>query len=171
MKSRRMSACLIGGILLTGLAAGCASAGAQAPASGHLSGRLVMEGGPLGPGGKQPGERPMSGTVTFTAAGHQPITVKVGSSGTFSVPLPAGRYQVSGRSRQRLDAARAELAQTQLAQTQLAQTELARSASQAEPAQAGPDAVRLSAYLADIGDLAQVTRLFEQVGTLTRSPS
>ena len=98
MKPRRMSACLIGGILLTGLAAGCASAGAQAPASGHLSGRLVMEGGPLGPGGKQPGERPMSGTVTFTAPRRQPITVKVGSSGTFSVPLPAGRYQVSGRS-------------------------------------------------------------------------
>ena len=78
---------------------------------------------------------------------------------------------IAGRSRQRLDAARAELAQTQLAQTQLAQTELARSAAQAEPAQAGPDAVRLSAYLADIGDLAQVTRLCEQVGTLTRSPS
>ena len=73
-------------------------AGAQAPASGHLKGSLVMEGGPLGPGGKQPGERPMSGTVIFTAAGHQPVTVKVGSSGTFSVPLPAGRYQVSGRS-------------------------------------------------------------------------
>jgi hypothetical protein len=57
-----------------------------------------MEGGPLGPGGKQPGERPMSGTVTFTAAGHQAVTVKVGSSGEFSVPLPPGRYQVSGRS-------------------------------------------------------------------------
>jgi hypothetical protein len=103
MRPRRMSACLIGGILLTGLAAGCASAGAQsagaqAPASGHLRGRLVMEGGPLGPGGKQPGERPMSGTVTFTAARHQPITVTVGSSGTFSVPLPPGRYHVSGRS-------------------------------------------------------------------------
>src|ERR1700744_3717175 len=97
MKSRRMSACLIGGILLTGLAGGCASAGAPA-GSGHLSGRLVMEGGPLGPGGKQPGERPMSGTVTFTAAGHRPITVKVGSSGTFSVPLPPGRYHVSGQS-------------------------------------------------------------------------
>jgi hypothetical protein len=98
MKPRRMSACLIGGLLLTGLAAGCASAGAQEPAPGHLKGKLVMEGGPLGPGGKQPGERPMSGTVTFTAAEHQPITVKVGSSGTFSVPLPPGRYQVSGRS-------------------------------------------------------------------------
>jgi hypothetical protein len=98
MKPLRISACLLGGLLLTGLAAGCASTGAQPPASGHLTGRLVMEGGPMGPGGKQPGERPMSGAVTFTAAGHQPVTVKVGSSGRFSVPLPAGRYQVSGRS-------------------------------------------------------------------------
>jgi hypothetical protein len=57
-----------------------------------------MEGGPLKPGGKQPGERPMSGTVTFTAAGHQAVTVTVGSSGEFSVPLPPGWYQVSGRS-------------------------------------------------------------------------
>jgi hypothetical protein len=93
-----MSVCLITGVLLTGLAAGCASAAAQPPASGHLRGKLVMEGGPLGPGGKQPGERPMSGTVTFTAAGRQPVMVMVGSSGTFSVPLPPGRYQVSGRS-------------------------------------------------------------------------
>src|SRR5436189_106931 len=89
MKPLRMSACLLGGVLLTGMAAGCASAVAQPPASGHLAGRLVMEGGPLGPGGKQPGERPMSGAVTFTAAGHQPVTVKVGSSGTVSVPLHA----------------------------------------------------------------------------------
>ena len=50
------------------------------------------------PGGEQPGERPMSGTVTFTAAGHQAVTVIVGSSGEFSVPLPPGRYHVSGRS-------------------------------------------------------------------------
>jgi hypothetical protein len=98
MKPLRTSAFLISGVLLTGLAAGCASAGAQTPASGHLRGKLVMEGGPMGPGGKQPGERPMSGTVTFTEAGHQPVTVKVGSSGTFSVPLPPGRYHASGRS-------------------------------------------------------------------------
>jgi len=98
MKPLRISACLLGGLLLTGLAAGCASAGAQPPASGHLTGRLVMEGGPLVPGGTQPRERPMSGTVTLTAAGHQPVTVTVGSSGTFSVPLPAGRYQASSRS-------------------------------------------------------------------------
>jgi hypothetical protein len=98
MKPLRMSVCLISGMLLTGLAAGCASAGAQPPASGHLRGKLVMEGGPLGLGGKQPGERPMSGTVTFTAAGHQAVAVTVGSSGEFSVPLPPGRYHVSGRS-------------------------------------------------------------------------
>ena len=98
MKPIRVPACLLGGLLLTGLATGCASAAAQPPASGHLTGRLVMEGGPLGPGGKQPGKRAMSGTVTVTAAGHQPVTATVGSSGTFSVPLPPGRYQVSGRS-------------------------------------------------------------------------
>ena|SRR5215813_11632118 len=98
MKRIRVPACLLGGLLLTGLAAGCASAAAQPPASGHLAGRLVMEGGPLGPGGKQPGERPMSGTVTVTSAGDHRVTVTVGTSGTFSVPLPPGRYQVSGRS-------------------------------------------------------------------------
>ena len=98
MKPLCVSACLLGGLLLTPLAAGCASAAAQPPASGHLTGRLVMEGGPMGPGGKQPGERAMSGTVTVTAAGHQPVRVTVGSSGRFSVPLPPGRYQVSGRS-------------------------------------------------------------------------
>ena len=99
MKSLRICACALTGLLLTGLAAGCASAGEPAhAATGHLAGKLVMEGGPLQPGGNQPGERPMSGTVTFTAAGHQAVTVMVGSSGEFSVPLPPGRYQVSGRS-------------------------------------------------------------------------
>jgi hypothetical protein len=59
-----------------------------------------MEGGPLGPGGQQPGQRPMPGTVTFTATakGHPRVAVRVGPSGAFSVPLPPGRYQVSGRS-------------------------------------------------------------------------
>jgi hypothetical protein len=98
MKPIRVPACLLGGLLLTGLVAGCASAAARPPASGHLTGRLVMEGGPLGLDGKQPGERAMSGTVTVASAGHHPVTVMVGSSGTFSVPLPPGRYQVSGRS-------------------------------------------------------------------------
>jgi hypothetical protein len=80
------------------LTAGCAAAGGQAPTTGHLAGRLIMEGGALGPGGQQPGERPLSGTVTFTAAGHRRVTVQVGSSGKFSVRLPPGTYQVSGGS-------------------------------------------------------------------------
>ena len=98
MKPLRISACLLGGLLLTGLAAGCASAGAQPPASGHLTGRLVMEGGPLVPGGTQPRERPMSGTVTLTAAGHRPVTITAGNSGRFSAWLPPGRYRVVWRS-------------------------------------------------------------------------
>jgi hypothetical protein len=57
-----------------------------------------MSGGPLGPGGKQPGERPMSGVVTFAAAGNRRVSVLVSSSGTFSVRLAPGKYQVSGRS-------------------------------------------------------------------------
>jgi hypothetical protein len=84
------------------LLAGCGAAGAQtggsAPARGHLTGKLVMEGGPLGPGGQQPGERPIRGTVTLTAAGHRPVTVQVGRSGAFSLTLPPGKYHVSGRS-------------------------------------------------------------------------
>jgi len=70
---------------------------------------------------------------------------------------------IAGRSQQRLDAARAELAQTEVARTELARTELART----ELARTGPDAGRLRAHPADIGDLAQVTRLFERVGTLS----
>src|SRR5207248_8890809 len=50
---------------------------------------------------------------------------------------------IVGRSRRRLDAARAELAE------------------------AAPEAGRLRAYPADIGDLAQVTELFERVGRLS----
>jgi hypothetical protein len=57
-----------------------------------------MEGGPLGPGGAQPSERPISGTVTFTDVRHRQVTVQVSSSGRFSVGLAPGRYLVSGWS-------------------------------------------------------------------------
>ena len=108
MYQRRSSATVPAGPLLPGLLAGlllagCAGSGSagaagQPPATGHLAGRLVMEGGPTGPSGQQPGERPMDGMVTVTAAGRKPVTVTVGASGAFSVTLPPGRYQVSGRS-------------------------------------------------------------------------
>ena len=98
MNQLRTFACALASLLLASLLAGCAAPGQQAPATGHLAGRLVMEGGPMRPGGQQPGERPIPGTVTVTAAGHRPVTIRVGSSGTFSVWLPPGRYHVSGRS-------------------------------------------------------------------------
>lgn len=102
MNKWRTYAGVLGALLLTG----CASAGAtghsssQPPArvTGQVTGMLLIEGGPLGPGGQQPGERPIAGTVTFTAAGHRAVSVKVGTSGKFSVSLPPGRYRVAGRS-------------------------------------------------------------------------
>jgi hypothetical protein len=69
-----------------------------AAGTGRLTGRFVMEGGPIGPNGQQPGERPLPGTVTLTAAGRRPVTIQVGASGRFSAWLPPGRYQVSGRT-------------------------------------------------------------------------
>jgi hypothetical protein len=62
------------------------------PGTGTLHGQL------LGVGGLVPGNgRPWAGTVTVTGQGlHHQITV--GTSGAFSVPLPAGRYQVAGHS-------------------------------------------------------------------------
>jgi hypothetical protein len=105
MNQWRTCACVLGALLLTGCtAAGAAghatgqTAAGTARATGHVTGKLLMEGGPMGPGGQQPGERPLSGTVTFTAAGHRPVAVRVGPSGKFSVGLQPGRYRVAGRS-------------------------------------------------------------------------
>jgi hypothetical protein len=121
MNQSRTFACVLGALLLTGCpaagaagypaagAAGYPAAGAARHATGHTAagaarptghviGRLLIAGGPMGPGGQQPGERPIPGTVTFTAAGHRPVAVGVGVSGKFSVWLAPGRYQVAGRS-------------------------------------------------------------------------
>jgi hypothetical protein len=102
MNRWRTCACVLGALLLTGCtAAGAAEHAASYPpvrATGHLTGKLFIEGGPIGPGGKQPGERPIPGTVTLTAAGHRPVTITVGNSGRFSAWLPAGRYLVVWRS-------------------------------------------------------------------------
>ena len=80
------------------LLAGCAAAAGPGQVTGQLAGRLLMEGGAIGPGGQQPGRRPIPGTVTVTATGRPRAAVRVGRSGDFSVQLPPGRYQVSGRS-------------------------------------------------------------------------
>ena len=110
MNQRRICACVLSALLLTGCtaagaavqtaagAAGHTAAGAAGHATGHVTGELVRAGGPMGPGGQQPGEQPLPGTVTFTAAGHRPVDVRVGASGKFSVWLAPGRYRVAGRS-------------------------------------------------------------------------
>ena len=106
MNQWRTCACVLGALLLTGCTAAgaaeyAASQGTSQPparATGHLTGKLSIEGGPIGPGGKQPGERPIPGTVTLTAAGHRPVTIKVGNAGKFSAWLPSGRYRAIWRS-------------------------------------------------------------------------
>ena len=76
-----------------------APAVAHAPAaSGTVTGKLQMEGGPMSPGGQQPGKRPVPGTVRFTSTRQHPVTVRVGNSGAFSVRLPPGTYAVCPRS-------------------------------------------------------------------------
>jgi hypothetical protein len=106
MNQWRTCARVLGVLLLTGCtAAGAAEHAADgatghppARATGHVTGKLLIEGGPIGPGGQQPGERPIPGTVTFTATGHRPVQVGVGASGRFSAWLPPGGYHVAGRS-------------------------------------------------------------------------
>ena len=105
MNTLRTCACLLAAVAL----AGCATAShsqprpvdstsQHVPLTGHLTGRFVMEGGPISLGGQQPRERPIPGTVTLTGAGRSPVTIRVGASGRFSAWLAPGRYQVSGRS-------------------------------------------------------------------------
>lgn len=88
---------------ITGVAAflvlfGCAPAPVHAAARGTVTGKLQIEGGPIGPGGQQPGKRPVSGAVQFTGTRHQRVTVRIGSSGNFSVRLAPGTYAVCWRS-------------------------------------------------------------------------
>ncbi len=78
--------------------AACAGVPGPASARGTVTGRLMLEGGPVSPGGRLPGQRPIPGTVQFTDGHHPPAVAHVDSSGDFSVSLPAGRYAVSGRS-------------------------------------------------------------------------
>ena len=89
-------------LLLTACAAGSsqrtATGSGQDHARGTVTGRLVREGGPLGPGGQQPGAHPIPGTIRFTTGQHRVIMVRTSRAGWFSVQLPAGKYQVADRS-------------------------------------------------------------------------
>ena len=96
MNASRTAAGLLAVLLLAVLLlAGCAAPAGHGPVKGEVTGRLLREGGPASPGG-QPGQRPMPGTVTFTSTSDRRVMVRAGSSGTFSVRLPPGRYRVSG---------------------------------------------------------------------------
>jgi hypothetical protein len=48
------------------LPAACAAACDHTPAPGTVTGRLIIDGGPISPHGKQPGPHPIPGTVKFT---------------------------------------------------------------------------------------------------------
>jgi hypothetical protein len=63
-----------------------------ATGTGTLTGKLTVEGGPVQQGA--PGARPLPGTVKFVSNGRPVATVAVGTSGLFTVRLPAGGYRV-----------------------------------------------------------------------------
>jgi hypothetical protein len=100
VKLAQAVSCLAAMPLLAGCAASLAhaSAGRAGPARGTVTGRMVREGGPIGPGGQQPGVHPITGTVRFTGRQHLVVMVRTSKTGRFSVQLPPGRYQVSDRS-------------------------------------------------------------------------
>jgi hypothetical protein len=74
------------------------SATALHPGYGRVAGAFEREGGPLGPGGKQPPVVPLSGSILFARPGHRTVRVRAGSKGRFSVRLAPGDYAVSGRT-------------------------------------------------------------------------
>ena len=48
--------------------------------------------------GRQPGKRPIPGTIRFTSTRRGTVTARAGRSGTFTARLPAGTYHVSFRT-------------------------------------------------------------------------
>jgi hypothetical protein len=72
--------------------------GHRGPGTASVIGSFIREGGPIGPGGTQPPDVPLSGTVSFAPRHGTPVTVRVGRSGKFRLRLTAGRYRVTGRS-------------------------------------------------------------------------
>ena len=92
MTKRLQAIIAVSALMLT---AACAAASPPASPSGLVTGKFVIVGGP---GGQQSVERPLSGTIQFTASGRHPVTTRAGSSGTFSVTLRPGTYHVSGTS-------------------------------------------------------------------------
>jgi hypothetical protein len=84
-----MKVSVMAAVCLLALAAACSAPGhADGTVTGHL----------YGVGGPAPGlRRPWPGTVVVTGRGVH-LDISVGSGGTFSVTVPAGRYTVVGHS-------------------------------------------------------------------------
>jgi len=78
--------------------AACAGDPGVASPRGTVTGRLMLEGGPISLAGRQPSNRPIPGTVQFADGRHQPLLAHVARSGNFSASLPPGRYTATGRS-------------------------------------------------------------------------
>lgn len=101
-RTRRTSEIIAGGAALLVLGTACGTASGRvvtgtAPV-GTVTGTFVREGGPLGPGGRQPAERRLPGLIQFIGSNKQAFKVRVGDAGTFDVHLPAGAYSVVGRT-------------------------------------------------------------------------
>ena len=115
MKLAQAAGCLAALLPLAACAAGpgqrTAAGPSHDPARGTVTGRLVREGGPLGPGGQQPGAHPIPGAaIRFSTGQHRVIMVRTSRAGRFSVQLPAGKYQVADRSPRLLLAAASGIA-------------------------------------------------------------
>jgi Carboxypeptidase regulatory-like domain len=86
------SACVL--LLLGLVAAGCASSNGAADGAQGIRGTVVL--GPMCPVERVDSpcpDRPIAATVVVSdRSGHRVASVRSGSDGSFSVPLPAGSY-------------------------------------------------------------------------------
>ena len=64
---------------------------------GAVTGRYLMEGGPIDPNGNIAPPRPIDGQVTFTAGGRT-ANAAAGPNGDFSIRLDPGLYTVTART-------------------------------------------------------------------------
>ena len=101
-RALRTSEIIAGAAAVLFLGTACGAASGQVvtgPAPvGTVTGTFVREGGPLGPGGRQPAEVRLPGLIQFITANKQTFKVTAGKNGTFEVRLPTGTYSVVGRS-------------------------------------------------------------------------
>lgn len=97
MRQVHRAVAAIGILTLVGCAPAAVATASTAAAARHsekVTGKLVMEGGPISRSGKTP-VRPLSGTVTFRTAHRPAIEVRVPKSGRFRLRLAPGSYRAT----------------------------------------------------------------------------